>query len=334
MKIVSHELEMVSQYSFSQELISAKTSFEALLPEEASVEESSELIQDEPRIHPLIQTREVTDVPRCECSLFGIIERLIQSLHERMNHQMESVHADMQEVRESRGRKLSLYEKYAEQESFAFSTQGIIKTECGQEMCIDVDFSMSRSFVIEHKMDVGRVYDPLVINLEGEMPELSQTKFSFDIDNDGEEDQISCPKEGNAFLAWDKNEDGEINQGSELFGTRLGNGFAELAEHDSDKNAWIDENDDIFHKLRVWQHKDNGEKELCALGEAGIGAIYLNNTEADFSYKTKENETLGALRASGIFLHEDGRVGNVSQIDFALGEERDMNTPLGKLLQA
>ena len=74
----------------------------------------------------------------------------------------------------------------------------------------------------------------------------------FDIDADGEEESISYLQGGSGYLALDKNGDGVINDGSELFGTKSGDGFADLAEYDADGNGWIDENDPIFDKLLIW----------------------------------------------------------------------------------
>jgi len=337
MKIESYDLQMESAYSFSQELLSAKTSFESLLPKE--VDETDEKLEQtklEPaRMHPLIEHK--FDRPR---TLFSIMESLMQSLRDRMNAEVESIEemAEMKRPQLRSVQQLSLYESYMEKESFSFSTSGRIKTD-SKEIEIDIDFSMSRSFVIANKIDIARSFDPLVINFEGELPELSEERFSFDLDNDGEEDQISKLKEGNGFLALDKNEDGKINRGSELFGTLLGNGFKELAEYDHDQNNWIDENDTIFDKLRIWSggEEKEKEKELLSLGEVGIGAIYLNASEAEFTYKTAQNESLGELCSSGIFLYECGQVGSISQIDFRLGKDesaQELNTPLGKLLQA
>jgi len=333
MKIQSYDVQMESAYSFSQELLSAKTSFESMLPDEVFANEaqtkSSELkpVQS----HALID--QDFNTPR---TLFAIMQSLIQSLMERMNSEVESIE-EMAETSRTRSRqKLSLYERFEEKERFSFSTTGYIKTDT-QEIDIDIDFSMSRSFVIENRMDIARSFDPLVINFEGELPELSETRFSFDLDNDGEQDQISSLKEGSGFLALDKNEDGKVNEGKELFGTVLGNGFEELAQYDTDQNNWIDENDCIFDKLRIWGGAESEEKELLALGEVGIGAIYLNATEAEFSYKTAFNESLGELRSSGIFLHENGLAGSISQIDFDLGREEKVqnnNTPLATLLKA
>ncbi|MDI6602302.1 MAG: hypothetical protein QME46_11105 [Thermoanaerobacteraceae bacterium] len=37
-----------------------------------------------------------------------------------------------------------------------------------------------------------------------------------------------------------------------------GNGFQELMQFDDDSNSWIDENDDIFDKLRIWTKDSDG----------------------------------------------------------------------------
>jgi len=334
MKIESYELQIESHYSFSQELVSAKTSFESFLPEEIFAKQDEIKGND-----PLSEAGHV-----CECgsdydrprTLYSIMQSLLQSLRDRVDTQVQSIEEMAENSRTSSSQRLSLYERYQENESYSYSTSGIIKT-ASQEINIDIDFSMSRSFIVENRIDMPRTFDPLVINFDGELPDLSETRFSFDLDNDGEEDQISNLKEGNGFLALDKNEDGKINEGSELFGTILGDGFKELSQYDEDHNNWIDENDAIWDKLRIWNGGESEQRELLAIGEVGVGAIYLNSADADFTYKTDKNETLGELCASGIYLQENGMAGTVSQIDFDLGKrekEQNRNTPLGKLLQA
>ena len=122
------------------------------------------------------------------------------------------------------------------------------------------------------------------------------------------------------FLALDKNENEKIDDGSELFGTKSGDGFKDLGKYDDDENGWIDENDAIFDKLRVWQ-KSDGKDKLIALGEVGIGAIFLGNTATPFSLKSDSNELLGEMRKSGFVLFENGRAGVISQIDLAINPE-------------
>jgi hypothetical protein len=208
-----------------------------------------------------------------------------------------------------------IIQRYIEAEALNVTMQGIIKSD-GATFSVDIELSLSRSLLIENEMSLAQFHDPLVINLKGDIPTLSEKQFYFDIDNDGESDQISLLKRGNAFLALDANNNGIIDNGGELFGVHSGNGFAELAQYDSDANGWIDANDPIFDKLRIWSKNEN-EDRLIAIAEVGIGAIFLGAASGDFTFKTIENKSLGQLRASGMLLFEDGRSGIISQIDFA-----------------
>jgi len=198
----------------------------------------------------------------------------------------------------------------------------------GKEINISMDLSLSRSFIQTSQISVELVSkslkDPLVISLDGHMPSLSSKKFSFDIDSDGRSDQISLLKNGSAFLALDKNNNGIIDDGSELFGTKSGDGFADLSKYDDDNNGWIDANDKIFDKLRVWVKTDTKD-ELLALGEVGIGAIFLGNSETPFSIKSNSNELLGEMKKSGIVLFESKKAGIISHIDMAVETEKSLN---------
>jgi hypothetical protein len=208
-----------------------------------------------------------------------------------------------------------------EYERMDFEMKGTAVTEDGRKIDFGVALSMSREFYEKSgfTLEAGafgapNTEDPLMIQLSG-TPSLSETKFSFDLDMDGTPDQISFAGNGSGFLALDKNEDGTINDGSELFGPTKGNGFEELGAYDSDKNGWIDENDPIFDKLRVWTKDENGKDRLFALGEAGVGAIYLGHSDTAFNMKDSQGELQGVMRSSGMFFFEDGRVGTMHQID-------------------
>lgn len=198
---------------------------------------------------------------------------------------------------------------------------GIIKT-ADKQISVDLSFNLSQSFVrqnfsISQQLVSFRLVDPLVISLNGELPSLDENAtFSFDIDSDGELDQISQLKSGSGFLALDKNGNGKIDDGSELFGAKTGDGFGELAMYDEDGNGWIDENDSIFAGLRVWLNDSEGSR-LIALGEAGVGAIFLGSTHSGFELKNSSDETLGVLQKSGIFIFEDGSAGSIAHIDIA-----------------
>lgn len=198
----------------------------------------------------------------------------------------------------------------------------------GKEMNISIDLSLSRSFIQKNRTNISlaSLYDPLVISLDGGMPNLSSSKFAFDIDSDGKSDQISLLKNGSGFLALDRNSNGKIDDGGELFGTKSGDGFGDLSKYDDDNNGWIDSNDAIFDKLRIWS-KTSNKDELLALGEVGIGAIFLGNTQTPFNLKSESNELLGEMRKSGMVLFENFKAGVISHIDMAV-ETKDKLTAL------
>jgi hypothetical protein len=212
-------------------------------------------------------------------------------------------------------REVSIHKEYSESQKLDVSMSGFIQTST-KKIAINMDISMSHSFVQDHQISRQQFYDPLVISFNGELPDLDTQNFSFDIDANGVSDQISMLKKGSGFLALDKNGNNSIDDGSELFGMSNGNGFSDLRRYDSDKNGWIDENDPILDGLRIWI-KNKDENRLVALGELGIGAIYLGNTKGQFEIKNETNETLGRIRANGLYLNEDGTSGIISQIDFA-----------------
>lgn len=211
-------------------------------------------------------------------------------------------------------------EYYSEQENTLFSSVGTVRTADGREINFNVDLSMSRSFTQAYRQELNlsalqKTCDPLVINFDVDTASLSDQKFRFDIDADGEEDNVSMLGAGSGYLALDKNGDGVINDGSELFGPQSGNGFQDLSAYDEDGNGWIDENDSIWSRLKIWCKNPDGTDSLYTLGEKGVGAICLQNSATDFSMKGSNGQDNGYLRSTGIFLYENGNVGTVQHLD-------------------
>ncbi len=64
---------------------------------------------------------------------------------------------------------------------------------------------------------------------------LVKKKFEFDLDFDGDPEQISYVGSGSGFLALDLNDNNQIDAGNELFGPETGHGFSELAQYDVDQ---------------------------------------------------------------------------------------------------
>ncbi len=226
--------------------------------------------------------------------------------------------------------RVELTQVYTEDQALNFEVKAYVQTD-SREIELSLDISLSRSFTQKTNItleSLRALKDPLVLSFNGTMPSLSSKTFSFDIDSDGESDQVSQLNTGSAFLVLDKNSNGFIDDGSELFGTKSGDGFRDLQKYDEDKNGWIDENDAIFDKLQVWKKSDT-QDELIGIGQVGIGAIFLGNANTPFSLKTDANESLGEIRSSGFFLYENGTAGVISQIDMAVTS--DTKNALGDL---
>jgi hypothetical protein len=220
------------------------------------------------------------------------------------------------------GLEYDYHESYYEQEKMSFAVQGLVKTADGKEISLSVQLNMSREFASQKNISIRAgdavAVDPLVINFNGKAPALTEKKFSFDLDSDGKEDQISFVGSDSGFLAVDLNDDGLVNDGKELFGPNTGNGFHELAKYDEDGNHWIDENDSIYDQLQLWTKDSEGKDVLFALGQKGIGAIYLGNIDTVFSIKNQENSLQGEVKKSGIYINENGTGGVVQQIDLTI----------------
>ena len=211
---------------------------------------------------------------------------------------------------------------YEEERSYNFTTTGTVTTADGRTIDFNVNVGMSENFyqeVSSRQVWISPQYvDPLVINLDENVVNVSDQTFFFDLDADGKREELSRLGAGSGFIALDKNGDGIINDGNELFGTKSGDGFADLSEYDLDGNGWIDEADDIFDKLRIWIPGEDGQQECYKLKEKGVGAICLQNVSTDYQLRDSSGKIGGALRRSGMFLMENGRAGIMSHVDLAM----------------
>jgi hypothetical protein len=209
-----------------------------------------------------------------------------------------------------------------ESEKLQFSTSAIVNTSDGRQIEVDLNISYQRELETQQNFSLRAgqaLKDPLVLNFSGNALQLASTTFDFDLDMDGSLDQIPLFQSDSAFLALDKNQDGVINDGSELFGAKSGDGFNELRHYDSDGNHWIDENDPVFAQLRLFRPGSDGQTQLISLNDKGVGALYLGNISTPFELHDKDNLSLnGALKSSGIYLTESGQAGSLQQIDLAV----------------
>ena len=222
------------------------------------------------------------------------------------------------------GVEYDYHETYSEVEQTTFDASGTVRTEDGREISFNLSLSMARSYSTQTDIslrlgDARQKSDPLVINFSGNAAQLTDQRFAFDLNSDGTaSEQINFVTSGSGFLAFDRNGDGVINNGSELFGTKTGDGFAELSLLDADSNGWIDENDAAYAQLSVWTKDSTGADTLRSLQAADVGAISLARVATPFDIKDENNNLQGQVRASSVYLQESGGVGSIQQIDLTV----------------
>jgi hypothetical protein len=138
---------------------------------------------------------------------------------------------------------------------------------------------------------------PIILDVDGTGYSLTNAAdgVDFDLNSDGKKEHLSWTSAGslNAFLVFDRNRDGFIGNGQELFGnytlldtaTRAPNGWVALAEFDQPKHGGnrdgvIDHHDAIYSVLRLWQDTNHDgisqPEELHTLQALGVDIIHLD----------------------------------------------------------
>jgi len=145
----------------------------------------------------------------------------------------------------------------------------------------------------------GSFVSPLMVFFDDKRPEFTNT-VSFSLGQPLDQN-VFWPeaKSQGYFLAYNKNGDGKIQNGSQLFGTYAApNGFESLKEHDSNKDGVIDSRDAVFSKLVLWRDKnangvtDKGD-EVLDLGQKGITSIglrYHSDKVVDYGARAQARE--------------------------------------------
>lgn len=324
MKIEQSTVAMNACHSFSSECeikVESTRSFRTLIDGAAQASELSAFSEADRQRQLLLKLESL--IARMLEFITGNRRSRISDLRETAPAAGESASAPQA----TRGRQTEIEwttettETIRERERTDFASTGKVQTADGRTLDFTLTLGMCREFSCERKTVATEkvvLRDPLVINFDGKAAALSGKCFAFDLDCDGADDAMAALADGSAYLAFDANEDGRINDGSELFGTKSGNGFADLARFDLDGNRWIDENDAVFDRLHVWAPDGDGQGTLDTLAARGVGALYLDSVATPFSLTDSENRLLAEIRASGVYLREDGGAGTLQQVDLAV----------------
>ncbi|MFL0796521.1 MAG: hypothetical protein K6L73_03395 [Cellvibrionaceae bacterium] len=207
-------------------------------------------------------------------------------------------------------------ETMEEYEYSQFSGTAHITLDDGREITIALQRVQERYYQAQDELliEVGTAaIDPLMISAPNTQLMFTDEKFNFDLNSDGQQEALQQLSQGNYFLALDKNHDGIINNGRELFGPTFGNGFLELAEYDEDGNSFIDSGDSVFTQLRLL---DGTGKILVPLDSLNIGAISLDAIATPYTFKNDNNEAVAVSRGSSFYVTEGGNAGSVQQVDY------------------
>ncbi|MFP6848151.1 MAG: hypothetical protein VCA57_05565 [Pseudomonas sp.] len=155
--------------------------------------------------------------------------------------------------------------------------------------------------------------DPLVLDLASNGFSTSGLTRSvrFDLDADGKLEQISVPTGDDALLAYDRNGNGRIDDGSELFGDQNGasNGFAELRKYDDNGDGRIDSQDAIFEHLSLMRFDAQGRQSSQSLSAAGVSAIDLQARDVKIALGAYDE-----IAQLGRFEFADGRSGQAADL--------------------
>lgn len=165
--------------------------------------------------------------------------------------------------------------------------------------------------------------DPLILDLNGDglaTTNLDQSDVYFDLDSNGFAERTAWIDANDGLLVLDRDGDGKITNGQELFGdqtllsngTRATSGFEALREFDDNKDGKIDASDIVYLKLKVWQDLNRDgvsqAEEMKSLADVGIKAINLSSTF------TGAADAMGNIqRRLGSFVKTDGSDGQIGE---------------------
>lgn len=315
MKITSSTMESVSSMAYTRS---------EAFHESVRIQNTAAQRPQTPPLHAKSQNSEEEVLDPKLRAIVAMLERLmgkkitVSSFRAQESGSLQLSGAD-RSARVGWGMEISRSYSLHEEQSLAMSFSGQIETEEGKKMEFSLNLQFSREFSLTQSTTFragDALSDPLVISLDGASP-IGNGKFAFDLIEGGGAENIPFLSKESGFLTLDKNGDGKATDGGELFGPRSGNGFAELAQLDEDKNGWIDDNDTQFKALKLWIKTEENDR-FVTLKEVGIGALSLQAIQGEFDFKDSSDTTLARLQNTSVALSESGEAKALFGLDLAV----------------
>ncbi|WP_425423489.1 calcium-binding protein, partial [Stenoxybacter acetivorans] len=172
------------------------------------------------------------------------------------------------------------------------------------------------------------IYDPIVLDLDGDGIETvghdKHVGALFDHNNDGIRTATGWVSADDGILVVDKNKDGIISNGSEIFGDSYRkangetavNGYDALAEFDSNQDGKITAEDERFTELKIWRDLNQdgfgSANELFSLTDLGVAVLNLD-------YKNTNTQLKGnnTLAQTGSYETTDGKTRLMGDVNFS-----------------
>ena len=170
-------------------------------------------------------------------------------------------------------------------------------------------------------------YEPLVLDLDGDGIETVASNGHdgalFDHDKDGIRTATGWVGKDDGLLVYDRNGDGTVNNGGELFGDntllkngeRATSGYQALADLDDNGDGKVDAADSAFAHLRVWRDLNQDgisqEGELLTLDEAKVKALNLIYRKGNYNFGNGNT-----LIEEGTYIDSDGNKRKIGDLIF------------------
>lgn len=169
--------------------------------------------------------------------------------------------------------------------------------------------------------------DPLILDLNGNGIETNglEEGVKFELNTSGLQVKTGWVSSNDGLLVWDRNNDGHINDASELFGNHVlmndgsisQNGFTALSDLDTNKDNIVSSDDEAFKNLRVWRDLNQDgisqQNELFTLNDLDIKSLNLNYSDVNTNLANGN-----IISQTGTYEKNDGSSHVMGDVNFAI----------------